>query len=288
MRRARGTRRQGGPEPGPYDWPVAVAGDAPRDPGPSAAPPALRRLLPDPAAAIDLDEAYRAPTSHPGPAFLRANFVVSLDGSVAVDGRSEGLSSPADRQVFRTLRGLCDVVLVGAGTVRTERYGPVRLAAARQDWRVDRGLAPTPRLAVVSGALDLDFDYPLFRGDGPPPILLTSAAAPTARRREAAVRSEVVVAGERQVDMALALDALVERKLGHVLCEGGPGLLASLLEAGVVDELCLSIAPLLAGPGGKRLVTGSPLAAPVGLELAQVLTDGSTLFIRYRHVSRTR
>ncbi|MBO0886679.1 MAG: pyrimidine reductase family protein, partial [Acidimicrobiales bacterium] len=239
--------------------------------------------LPDPVAVVDLDEAYRAPASSAGAAFLRANFVVSLDGSVAVDGRSEGLSSPADRQVFRTLRGLCDVVLVGAGTVRTERYGPVRLPAARREWRVARGLAPTPRLAVVSSALELDFDYPLFKGDGPPPILLTTAAAPRSRRIEAAPRAEVVVAGDRRVDLGLALHELLDRNLDHVLCEGGPGLLASLLDAGLVDELCLSIAPLLAGPGGKRLLTGSPLPSPVGLELAQVLTDGSTLFIRYRH-----
>lgn len=265
---------------------MALAGNR-TDPGSPAAPPTVRRLLPDPGTAVDLDEAYRAPTS-PGATFLRANFVVSLDGSVAVAGRSDGLSSPADRQVFRTLRGLCDVVLVGAGTVRAERYGPVRLPAARRQWRTARGLAPAPRLAVVSGALDLDFDDPLFGGDGPPPLLLTTAAAPTVRRRTAAARAEVVVAGDRQVDLARALEVLVERKLRHVLCEGGPGLLASLLDAGLVDELCLSIAPLLAGTGGKRLLTGSPLANPIGFELGQVLTDGSTLFVRYHRRDETR
>jgi riboflavin-specific deaminase-like protein len=245
-------------------------------------------LLPDPAPAVDLDEAYRAPwlPSVAAP-FLRANFVVSLDGSVDVAGTSAGLSSPADRQVFRTLRGLCDVVLVGAGTVRAERYRKVRLPPARQQWRAARGLAPVPRLAVVSGELGLDLDYPLFKDDGPPPLLITTSTAPASRRKAAARWAEVVVvAGDRRVDPPLVLDALVKRNFGHILCEGGPTLLASLLAAGLVDELCLSISPLLAGPGGRRLLDGSPLAAPVGLELAQVLTDGSTLFVRYRSTDR--
>jgi riboflavin biosynthesis pyrimidine reductase len=98
----------------------------------------------------------------------------------------------------------------------------------------------------------------------------------------------VVVPGDRRVDPALVLDALVERHFEHILCEGGPTLLASLLAAGLVDELCLSIAPLLAGPGGRRLLDGSPLAAPVGLELTQALTDTSTLFVRYCNTDRAR
>jgi riboflavin-specific deaminase-like protein len=269
---------------------VTLADGGPKDPGSRAAPVTLRRLFPDPAPAVDLDEAYRAP-SVPSVAapFLRANFVVSLDGSVEIGGKSAGLSSPADRQVFRALRGLCDVVLVGAGTVRAERYRKVRLPPARQQWRAALGLAPVPRLAVVSGELALDLDYPLFRDDGPPPLLITTSAAPASRRRAAARWAEVVVvAGDRRVDPALVLDALIKRGLHHILCEGGPTLLASLLTAGLVDELCLSIAPLLAGPAGRRLLDGSPLVAPVGLELAQVLTDGSTLFVRYCNTDRTR
>jgi riboflavin biosynthesis pyrimidine reductase len=146
-----------------------------------------------------------------------------------------------------------------------------------------------PRLAVVSGELGLDLDYPLFSDDGPPPLLITSSTAPASRRRAAARWAEVVVvAGDRRIDPALVLDALIKRDFDHILCEGGPTLLASLLAAGLVDELCLSIAPLVAGPGGRRLLDGRPLAAPVGLELAQVLTDGSTLFVRYCNADRTR
>lgn len=257
---------------------MALADDATEDSGATLADLTLRRLFPEPSRALSLDEAYGVPSSAP---FVRANFVVSLDGSVEVAGRSSGLSSPADRQVFRTLRGLCDVILVGAGTVRTERYRQVRLSPTRQSWRLARGLPPAPRVAVVSGRLELDFESPLFHEADPPPLLFTSAAVPAERRRAAERTTEVVVAGDRSVDLAVAIQALVQRNLRHILCEGGPSLLASLLAVGLVDELCLSIAPLLAGPGGKRLLAGSPLAAPLGLQLTQVLTDNSTLFVRY-------
>lgn len=268
---------------------MALAEGASADERPTAAPVTFRRLYPDPAPTVELDEAYRAGVTSVADPFLRANFAVSLDGSVEVAGRSAGLSSPADRQVFRTLRGLCDVVLVGAGTVRAERYRQVRLTPARQEWRAAQGLAPVPRLAVVSGELGLDLDHPLFQEDGPPPLVLTTGAAPAPRRRATARQAEVVVLeGDRRADPALVVDALLERNLSHILCEGGPTLLTSLLSSGLVDELCLSIAPMVTGPGGRRLLAGSSLAAPLGLGLTQVLTEGSTLFVRYRVSDRSR
>jgi riboflavin-specific deaminase-like protein len=268
---------------------VTLADGAPTDERPTATPVTFRGLYPDPAPTVELDEAYRVGVPPVAAPFLRANFAVSLDGAVEVAGRSAGLSSPADRQVFRTLRGLCDVVLVGAGTVRAERYRKVRLPPDRQQWRAVQGLAPVPRLAVLSGGLELDLDYPLFQEDGEPPLVITTGAAPPSRRRAAARFAEVVVLeGDGSAEPAHVVDALVQRNLSHILCEGGPTLLTSLLSAGLVDELCLSIAPMVTGPGGRRLLAGSPLAAPLDLGLTQVLTDDSTLFVRYRGTDSPR
>jgi riboflavin-specific deaminase-like protein len=227
---------------------------------------------------VGLAEAYEVPPRVP---FLRANFVASLDGSVEVSGTSHALSSPGDREVFRALRGVCDAVLVGAGTVRAEGYRPIRLQPTWTYWRRTRALPLVPRLAVVSGSLQLDLDR-LTSEQAEPPIILTTASAPAERRRAADRRAELVAAGEGAVNLGLAVRELRRRGLAHILCEGGPSLLGSLLEAGLVDELCLSIAPLLCGPGGKRLLAGPTLAAPLGFELTQVLTDGATLFVRYR------
>jgi riboflavin-specific deaminase-like protein len=226
----------------------------------------MRRLLPDPADQVDLREAYSAPAGR----HVRVNFAASADGAVSVDGRSRGLSSNADREVFHLLRAMADVVLVGAGTVRAENYGGAR-----------PGDRLTPPIAVVSRSLDLDPTSRLFSDTRVPPIVLTCAAAPAERRAALEGVADVLVVGDEDVDFAVALDALAGRGLEQVICEGGPHLFGWLLAAGQADELCLTIAPLLAGGTAGRIVAGLASQVTDPLSLLQVLEDDGHLFLRY-------
>jgi riboflavin biosynthesis pyrimidine reductase len=238
----------------------------------------VRRLLPDPAQLDDagLIEAYRLPAGR----HLRVNFVTSLDGSVTVDGRSEGLGSPGDRRIFQVLRALADVVLVGHGTASTEGYRPITAESAVGRLRASIGRPATASIAVVSRRASLDPAGRLVTGAVSPTILVTCAAADAGRREAlAAAGVTVLVCGDDEVDLPLALDELAA--LGHeqVLCEGGPALFRDAVAAGLVDELDLSIAAALVG-GEQRLLHGLPTA--VRLELRQVLEEEGTLFTRYR------
>jgi riboflavin biosynthesis pyrimidine reductase len=237
----------------------------------------MRRLLPDPAELDDagLIDAYRLPAGR----HLRVNFVTSLDGSVTVDGRSEGLGSPGDRRIFQVLRALADVVLVGHGTASTEGYRPITAESAVGRLRASIGRPATASIAVVSRRASLDPAGRLVTGAVSPTILVTCAAADAGRREAlAAAGVTVLVCGDDEVDLPLALDELAA--LGHeqVLCEGGPALFRDAVAAGLVDELDLSIAPALVG-GEQRLLHGLPTA--VRLELRQVLEEEGTLFTRY-------
>ncbi len=236
----------------------------------------LRQLLP--ADQPDLAALYAYPD---GP-WLRANMVTSADGAANLDGASAALSSDTDRQLFALLRALSDVIIVGAATVRAERYKPAKVG---DRWRHLRdGRTPTPPIAVVTGRLDLDPDSPLVTGAPAHArtIVITTAQAPADRRAELAAHADVIVAGADAVDLVAAVKALAERGHRRVLAEGGPHLLAQLLEARLLDELCLTVGPLMAGPGANRIVAGAPLTAPaMPLRLAHVLADDSFLFCRY-------
>lgn len=240
----------------------------------------MRRLLPDPSDDVDLDEAYAVPA--PGRLHVRANFVSSVDGAAEVAGRSGGLSSDADHRVFSVLRGLCDVVLVGAGTVRREQYGPARPSSDRRAWRHEHGLAPVPSIAVITSRVDLDLESAFFTEASARPVIITTDSAPSDVRHRAAQVADVLVCGAREVDAGAALEALADRGLTRVLCEGGPLLLGQLVAAGHLDELCLSLSPVIAGPERLRIISGLPWEAPARLELAHVLTAEGTLFLRYR------
>jgi riboflavin biosynthesis pyrimidine reductase len=237
----------------------------------------MRRLLPDPAELDDsgLVGAYRLP----GDRSLRVNFVTSLDGSTAVDGRSGGLGSPGDRRIFRVLRALADVVLVGHGTAAAEGYRPITEDSPVGQLRASLGRKPSASIAVVSRRASLDPASGLVTGAVSPTILVTCASADRGRRDAlAAVGVTVLVCGDDDVDLPLALDRLAELGHGQVLCEGGPTLLHAALTAGLVDELDLSIAPALVGDE-HRLLHGLPGA--VRLELRQLLEEDGMLFARY-------
>jgi riboflavin biosynthesis pyrimidine reductase len=213
--------------------------------------------------------------------WVMANMVSGIDGSTAIDGRVGPLSTPPDAALFTRLRSLADVVLVGAATVRQERYGAVRLAPELQQRRVDEGRPALPPIAVVSRRLDFDWTTPLFTATaGPPPIILTCASADERAVAEAAEHADVVMAGDRAVDMACALDALHERGHRIVLCEGGATLLGELATNDLLDELCLTISPLMGGDA-VPVARASAAPKPVGFRLAHVGRDGDALFLRY-------
>lgn len=207
---------------------------------------------------------------------LRAGFVHTTDGAIALDGSSEGLSSVADKQVFRALRAVCDAVVVGAGTVRAEDYGPVLLSPSGAVWRAARGL-PRPPLVIVSRSLDLDPAARCFTGDTRPLVLTCAAATAPAGLADVA---DLVVAGEDSVDLLAGIAALHARGLRHLLCEGGPALLTDLLRLRAVDELCLTSEPLLVGDA-PRLV--GALDEPVRLAPMHLLDGGDGRVLgRYR------
>lgn len=228
----------------------------------------------------DLTLLYALPVARGhGRDVLRANMVMSLDGAIASQGRSAGLSGPADKDVFAVLRSLADVVLVGAATARTEGYRPIRLRPELGALRRERGQSSLPRVAVVSRSLDLDPESELM-GD-PGTIVITTEAADEHARAELAQRVTLVVAGDDRVDFVQALAALRAQGLRHILCEGGPTVLGNLMGLGVVDELCLSLAPQL--PGGTQLgLLGGAQPATPALELLHVATADGFLFTRYR------
>jgi riboflavin biosynthesis pyrimidine reductase len=244
----------------------------------------VRRLWPGPAPSVDLVTEY----AHPPGRHVRANMIASVDGAATLTGVTGGLGGAADRELFMILRTVSDVVLVGAGTVRAESYGPVRDVAERRRIRLQLGLSPVPCLAVVSARLDLDPAAEIFVAARPRTLVITTGQADGQRRKALEQVADVLACGQQQVDLALALDLLAQRGLAHVLCEGGPALLGQLAGAGLLDELCLTISPRLVGPGPDRVIAGPEHAWP---ELRQVrpaallLDDEGFLFARYTRES---
>jgi riboflavin biosynthesis pyrimidine reductase len=218
---------------------------------------------------------------------VRVNFVTSVDGAVEVDGYSAGLSGPADKRVFGILRKVCDGLLVGAGTMRHEGYRAIKLDESRRAWRVAHGLTPVPTLVVVTGRLAVDPASPVFTEAPVRPVVLTttSASAPAGLDDVA----DVVRVGEREVDIAAGLAALRERGLNQILCEGGPHLFGTLTAADLVDELCLTVSPWLAGPQSGRIIAGSHRdGGPMPLRLHHSLVADDLLLLRYTRAAAAR
>jgi riboflavin biosynthesis pyrimidine reductase len=238
----------------------------------------MRRLLPetgDVSGAAALEAEYElGPVPH-----LRANFVTSLDGMIELDGHSGPLAGPADQELFMAMRAVTDVILVGAGTVRQEKYGPVRLDPAAQDRRRARGQSDLPPIAVVSNRADLDPEARLFGGSARPLVITTTAGA-EANPRLAEV-AEVILCGDQFVDVRVVNDVLLARGFQRVLCEGGPTLLRTLLGADLLDELCLSIAATLAGADHRSLLGDQPLSGAVPFTLSRLLEADGMLFASY-------
>lgn len=260
----------------------------------AAATPEIGRLEPGetgPAAesaVVALAGLYAYPaTAARGRPWLRANMVASADGAGSVDGRTSGLSGAADRLVFSVLRSLADVILVGAGTARDEKYRPV---AGGEVWPALReGRAPTPPIAVITSGRSLDPGSPLLAAapKGSRPIVLTTAAAPADWRAAVASRADLVVAGRDRVTPGDVVGALAERGYLRILTEGGPSLLSQITAAGLLNDLCLTYSPVLEGGRAGRILTAvgaggqEPAAGRAELHLAHVLEDEGYLLCRY-------
>ncbi|MFJ4736936.1 pyrimidine reductase family protein [Streptomyces sp. NPDC088770] len=219
-----------------------------------------------------------------GEPWLRANMVATLDGAAQHEGRSQPISSAADMRIFGTLRALADVVVVGAETVRQEGYRPARARAEFAALREAAGQGPAPAIAVVTASLELDFSLSLFTSPLVPTLVLTGAAA--APERIAAAEkagARVVIAGDGVgVDPARAVRALAG--LGHtrLLTEGGPRLLGQMVASGVLDEMCLTVSPMLTAGDAQRIAGGPSVTVPQRFTLASLLEDDGFLFGRYR------
>lgn len=243
----------------------------------------IDRLWPDPAADLGDEDLVAGLTGTPGShGGLRVNFVESIDGAATVDGRSGGMSGPADKRRFELLRRVADAVIVGAGTVRIEGYGPLRVSDASVAWRTAHGMSAHPVFVIVSRSLALDPASRIFTEARVRPVIVTTAAPGFAaeRARFDAV-SDVIAVGDEQVDLHAAVEALRARGLARLLCEGGPSLFGSLLAADLVDELCLTVAPQLNSGDAMRIAQGAG-ATPRDMQLVEVLSSGSELLLRYR------
>ena len=239
----------------------------------------MRALLPTPADAVDLHDHYALAWADSGG--VRANMVASVDGAATAAGLSRGLQTPGDNRVFAALRDLADVVLVGAATALAERYRPVTVDEARGALRRSHGFGANLPIALVSRSLHLDLDAPIFADPERRPIVITTGRADPSGLVGVA---DVLVCGEDQVDFGAARRELTGRGLGRILCEGGPRLLSAVAAAGELDELCLSVTPILAGPASGRIVAGpAPVSPPTRtLQLHGALEEDGALFLRYK------
>ncbi len=219
-------------------------------------------------------ETSRASSGRP---WVVVNMVSSLDGATAIDGKSSVLGDDDDLELFRALRAAADVILVGAGTARAENYGPVKLSAERVERRRALGLPDVPRIAVLTGRLDLEPDARLFSNPEQKPLILTGSASDPARRDALSEVAEIAVLDD------LGAEALLDRlsDFAVVLCEGGPGLNSQLAQVGRIDDLNLTVTPVIAGGGSKRIVEGAMVDPLFEMDLDRILAGERSLFLRY-------
>lgn len=241
------------------------------------------RVFPSPARTLDADDLLAA---YPWPEqgrWVRAVMVTTLDGAAAgPDGLSGSISSDVDGAVFDSVRRFADAVLVGAGTLRAEQYGPMRVNPDDAARREQGGQAAAPQLAMVSGSLNLPWDLPVFAESTLTPIVLTTTEAdPTAL---ATAREHATVLELGDLEATTVLDALTARGLHRVVCEGGPSLLEAVVAADLLDEADITVSPLFAGTAHTPRTHGLTEVAP--FTLTHLLTAESFLMARYLRVDR--
>jgi riboflavin biosynthesis pyrimidine reductase len=215
---------------------------------------------------------------------LRANFIASLDGAATHEGHTRGLNDADDKRVFDLLRMLCDVVLVGAGTVRAEGYAGLGIDREAAGWRVAHGLPAQPTLAVVSGELSLSPSIPALVRAPARPIIVTLERSAPERRHALSDVADVLLCGGDTLDCRAMLTALAQRGLRQVLCEGGPHLFGTLVEADCVDELCLTLSPVLENGSAGRIAAGAAQTTR-RMRRGHAISVGDMLMLRYERES---
>lgn len=220
--------------------------------------------------ADELTQAYSFPPSDRP--VVRANMVASIDGAATADGKSGGLGGPDDHRVFHLQRSLADAIVVGAQTAVTEGYHPPTVAAEHVAARAARGQSPVPLLVLVTRSLAIPADYAT--------LIDASVVIATCENAPASARSRLVEAGATLLDCgiddvapAMLLRALAARGLTHVLCEGGPRFLAALAAADLLDELALTVSPILTGGDAPRISHGAQPSPPIPMRLRHQLSN---------------
>lgn len=240
----------------------------------------MRQLLPEPRPDLDVDEIATC-YAYPSDGAVRGNMVTSLDGAVSADGRSKAISGPPDLFMFGVLRSLADVVVVGAGTARTEGYGPGRARKEYAHLREAANQSVAPAIALVTRSANLNPDSPVFTDALVRTLVITCEAAPPDNRKALSEVADVIVSGDAAVDLPSAFEQLRRRSLTKVLTEGGPHLLGDVSAFGLLDELALSVSPTIAGGDAGRIVqTDAVLLQQMSLK--GLLEDSGFLFALYQ------
>ena len=217
--------------------------------------------------------------------WILLNMVNSVDGFISFEGRAGGLSGSADRNIYQIIRGLADIILVGAGTVRAENYkAPKTPEGKLAEFRESRGQEKRPRIAVLSGELNLNPDMGLFAERHPedkPPLIYTKSESLEKNRSQFATSSEIIDFPEEELNVSRVVHDLFNQDAKIVVCEGGPNLNAHLLADDLIDEFCLSVSPRAVGGENPPPFLNHPVDSPVELSLNRILLEEEFLFCRY-------
>ena len=244
----------------------------------------MELILGEPVGALTDAQVVAAYPWPPGRRWVRAMMVTTLDGAAAgPDGLSGSISGDADQAVFAAVRRHADAVLIGAATLRAERYKPMRAKEEHAEARREQGLAAAPRLVIVSGSMELPWSEPVFSESTLPPLILTGTNADPAALARVPGTCEVVTLAGDSVNAAAVLDAMEERGLRRIVCEGGPTLLHELVSADLLDEADITVSPVFTGTNTSPHTPG--LRGVAEFELAQVLTADGFLMARYLRAS---
>jgi len=212
---------------------------------------------------------------------VSVNFAMTSDGAIALsEGVSGGIGDLGDRAVFRGLRDRCDAILAGTQTIATEGYGRLIRDSQRREQRTERGLAADPLSVIVSRSGELPISAPIFES---PEQQIVAFVPPGAKHPDSQAQLEMVELD--QVSTSRALELLGKRGVRSIVCEGGPKLVSGLAADNLVDDIFLTIAPLLAGGGPTGLVNGQPLATPEPLSLQHIAERDGSIFIRWSRSS---
>ena len=245
----------------------------------------MKRIFPSETNLDPIDFYDQVRTPHVDRPWLLLNMITSIDGSTHISGTSGGLGGPADQRVLSTLRSFADVILVGSGTVHAENYRTPRVSGGESGKRrIEREQDPFPRIAVISGSGNLDPEIPMFDQDeskGPRPLIYTSEDGSVNLPESFEEKAEVATLGVGQVNLSFVLRDLFDRGAKVVLAEGGPSLNHQLVEAQLVDELCLTISPLLVGGESSSIINGPVFSDPHQFQLNGLATEDKFLFCRY-------